>query len=215
MIKSDRFTTLFHVADLASPVSRSLKTIPAVLEVIKSLLQLLVCVQHEWSIVCDWLVYRLSCEKDEACIGCHCSDRDVLILALMSVEWNSMGRLPLLSTLHFQSALVQHNETVPAGWDSVTVALASLVDDKVDEPSGGTGNDRPLNTKDFTRDHLRLNTVPIIAKWDCIRFELLVLGHTELVLGLKVDPELEADGFRVKASRHLSMDNALSSSHPL
>lgn len=43
----------------------------------------------------------------------------------------------------------------------------------------------------------------------------MVLWLTELIFSLEIDPELEAKRRLCEASRHLSMDNTSTSSHPL
>ena len=55
----------------------------------------------------------------------------------------------------------------------------------------------------------------VLVLRDLAAFELLILWLTVLVLAIQVQPQLEPIGRLVETGRHLSVDDALASCHPL
>ena len=95
------------------------------------------------------------------------------------------------------------------------VALVDFTESKVDVVCWRAGEYRATYSENFSGYYFGNHARPVIVNWNIFRFELLVLRLAEFVLCFKVDPQLEAKGSLVKATRHLSMDDAFTSSHPL
>ena len=73
----------------------------------------------------------------------------------------------------------------------------------------------PLS-EDFAGNHFRTHAGLMVAvDWYICRFKFLVLGLTELIRCIKIDPQLEAMCWLVKASGHLRMHDPPTSRHPL
>jgi len=94
------------------------------------------------------------------------------------------------------------------------LVLSACVDGEVNKVGRSSGSDWPFHPKYFSCDHLGMDLV-ILILWDVPLQEFLVLGLTELVLGIKVDPELEADARLLKAGRHFGVHDAFAGCHPL
>ena len=97
----------------------------------------------------------------------------------------------------------------------MSVALVDLTEHKVDEVGLSANHDRALHAEDISSDHFGFHASTVIVDWNVCSLELLVLRLAEFVLGLKVDPQLEAVRPLLEAGRHLCMDNAPASRHPL
>jgi len=75
---------------------------------------------------------------------------DILLTAAICLELNSVRCLLLDRALQLNLSLVDDDQTVPAGWDHVAIALTSLIKLEVNEPGGGASNDRALYPEDLT-----------------------------------------------------------------
>ena len=95
------------------------------------------------------------------------------------------------------------------------VACVLFVENKVNVVSRSPSNDGSLHPEHFARDDFCSHVVFPFVFWDFVSEEFLISGLAELVLGVKIDPQLETKRLLFKAVRHLRMDYALSSSHPL
>lgn len=92
--------------------------------------------------------------------------------------------------------------------------LCTCVYSKVDEVGWRSRSYRAFYAKNFTSNNFGMD-LTVLVLWNRGGSELLVLGLAILVLSIQVEPELETVGWYIKARGHLSVDDALTSRHPL
>lgn len=165
--------------------------------------------------MCDGFGNRFTGEEDKLCVGRSRLYQDILLIALVGLEHDSLYSILRGKALHLQGALVQNDHRVPSSWNTVRVALVDFTESKVDVVGWCASEHWAPYSENFSCDYFGNHARTVIVDWNFFRFKLLVLRLTEFVFRLKVYPQLEAKGPLFEASRHLSMDDAFASRHPL
>ena len=124
-----------------------------------------------------------------------------------------MSRTHPVRPLDRDLALMAEDHAVPLCRDHVFVSSAFL-DDEVDEVGGCPRSDWTFDAEYLSCDDLNFHIV-VRVNGDVVAFELLVLWRAELALGVEVQPELKAHCRCVETRRHLCVNDALASRHPL
>lgn len=95
------------------------------------------------------------------------------------------------------------------------VSVSTFVKNEVNKVRRCSRNDGTLHSENFARDDFSVHTGVALERRNYSVEVLLVPRLTEFILCVQVDPKLEASTSDIKASGHLCMYNAFSSSHPL
>ena len=186
-----------------------------VLEIVKSLAKLVLSREYKRPVIRNWLIDWLASEHDELRVLCHSFDRNVFSAVRVGLERDAVRSCLRGRPLDFDRSLVDDYDRVPACRDRVSIRLVGCLEVEIDEVCRCSRHYWTSDTEDVTRNDLRFHSCSIVIDGDCVRRELLVLRFAELVLGLKIYPELEAERVFFETSRHLCMDNPLASRHPL
>ena len=100
---------MLHIADLTTPSVSVIEAIPAVLEVVECLLELILSVQHKGPVMCDGLGNRFTGEQDEPCVRGGRFYQDILLIALVWLEHDCLWSILRGKALHLQGALIEND----------------------------------------------------------------------------------------------------------
>lgn len=107
-----------------------------------------------------------------------------------------------------------HNDhRIPTFWNYVFILLI-LVHCEINKVGWGSCLNRPLYTEYFSSYDFCREAITLIER-DLLCLEFLILGLTEFILLLQVDPKLESICRLSEARGHLSMYYSFTSCHPL
>jgi hypothetical protein len=207
---------MLEISNLTAPLSGTLEPVCTGMEVIKCLLELLLIRKDKGAIVCDGLIKRLSSDHHETSVVLLRSDLDIFIYITLHVVDGVGAVVCFVRVLGLQGSLEDHDKGVPASRDRVSIIRARLCEPKVDIVSWSTAENRTLNIENFACNDLGSHSsILVLICWDICGRKFLIVWLTKLILGLKIDPELESVGCLFEACRHLSVDYAFAGSHPL
>ena len=108
---------MLHIADLASPVASVLKAVLPVLEVVKSLAELVLSREHERPVIRYWLIDWLAGEHDELGVLFHSLNCNVFSAVWVGFEGDAVRGCLGGRPLHFDRTLVDDYDRVPARGD--------------------------------------------------------------------------------------------------
>lgn len=138
-------------------------------------------------------VHRSTGQEDKPSIGRSCFDQDILLIALVRLENDSLHSILCSKTLHLQRALVQNDHRVPSSWNAVPIALFDFAKSKVDVVGRCTSEDWTPHAEYFSGNYFGNHARTVIVDWNIFGLKLLVLRLAEFVPCLKIDPQLEAE----------------------
>lgn len=85
--------------------------------------------------------------------------------------------------------MVANDDCVPSCWDLMLIASGLLREFEVDKVGRGASHNRALYSEHLSRNYFSNHTcLWVRITWNLISQVLLVLGLTEFVLGVEVDP---------------------------
>ena len=131
----------------------------------------------------------------------------------MGREHGAVSSAQPLRSLHRDLALMAKDHTVPPGRNLVLVD-GVCYDDEVNKVRGSPRRDRAFNAEDLPSNDFHFH-VSVLVNRNLVTLELLVIRFIHLTLGIEVKPQLESNSRRVEACRHLRVNDAFASGHPL